>query len=109
VGDVCKDVANGRITVLSVSNAYPITELVNRMHVAEPFRQVAKRVKALVSRKIRWKSIPRGVRRGILYHAARKHAANRRTFVEVMGRQPLPSPRMVAEAVGQAMGIPYPG
>lgn len=108
VGNVCKDVSNGTIRALSLFNKAMVTEIVDRTHVAESFRFIARRVKAQVARKTIWKTIPRALRRGLLYFAAARHASNRKTYAQVMRHDPLPSPRMVAEAVGNAFGIPCP-
>lgn len=94
-------------TVLDLSrpNAALVDRAVDRCHVAERFAYVARSVRQAVGACVIWRTIPPALRRGILHHAARRHAANRTMFAAVAGHAPLPSERMVAEAVGLACGL----
>lgn len=44
-------------------------------------------------------SVPRRLRRGLLYAAAKRHAANRNTYRMVMGEHPFPSEEMIGRAI----------
>lgn len=90
---------------MSEPNRDTIRRIVDRVHVAEPFAAVARAVRRRLGAQITWQTIPRELRRGILYAAAERHAAGRRMYRVAMGHDPLPSPRMVADAVGMAVGL----
>jgi hypothetical protein len=90
---------------LSQPNAALVHRAVDACHVAESFGHVARAVRREVGRFVIVRTIPRDLRRGILHAAAVRHAENRSTYREVMGHAPLPSERMVAEAVGIACGL----
>lgn len=93
------------VLALSAPNRDTIRRIVDGVYVAEPFARVARRVRGRIGSMIAWKTIPRALRRGILYEAARRHAAGRDMYCAVMRRAPLPSPGMVADAVGRAVGL----
>jgi len=85
-------------------NARTLTRIVSRCHVAESLLHVARAVRsAMGARGLRRLPVP--VRRGIWQHCAAHHAANRAQYREVTGHDPLPSHRMVADAVGMAVGL----
>ena len=90
---------------LSRANAASVHRVVDGCHVAESFGHVARRVRGRLGAVVQWQTIPRGLRRGILHAAAQRHAGNRETYCAVMRHDPLPSPRMVADAVGRAVGL----
>jgi hypothetical protein len=90
---------------MSEPNRDTIRRIVDRVHVAEPFAAVARAVRRRLGAQITWQTIPRELRRGILYAAAERHAAGRRMYRVAMGHDPLPSERMVADAVGMACGL----
>ena len=79
------------------------TRLVARRHVAEPLLTVARAVARSMGGSARRMPVP--LRRGLWQTVARLHAANRAEYREVMGHNPLPSPGMVADAVGAALGL----
>lgn len=72
---------------------------VDRLHVAEPFRTVARSIRSLITRQYIYLSVPRALRRGLLYAAAKRHAANRDTYRMVMGQHPFPSEEMIGRAM----------
>ena len=72
---------------------------VDRLHVAEPFRTVARSIRSLITMQYRYLSVPRALRRGLLYAAAKRHAANRQTYRMVMGEHPFPSEEMIGRAI----------
>ena len=90
---------------LSQPNRDTIRRIVDGVHVAEPFAQVARRVRSRIGSMVIWNTIPRELRRGILFAAAQRHAEGRRLYRQVMRHAPLPSERMVTEAVGIACGL----
>jgi len=90
---------------LSRPNAALVHGAVDACHVAEPFRVVARAVRRRVGAVVVWRTIPVALRRGVLHAAAVRHAGNRDTYCAVMRHAPLPSERMVAEAVGIAVGL----
>lgn len=98
-------VRDGRVLSLSSANAAGVCRIVDREHVGEGMLRVARVVRATIGRSTRWRSIPRDLRRGVLFAAACRHWRNRETYTAVMGHAPLPSPRSVAEAVGIACGL----
>ncbi len=93
------------VLALSSSNRYTVARAVDAIHVAESLRHVVRVVRAEVGRHVIWQTIPRALRRGIVYAAAFRHASNRNTYRAVMRHDPLPSPRAVAEAVAMAVGL----
>lgn len=90
---------------LSRDNAASVGRAVDGCHVAESFGQVARRLRGRLGAVVQWKTIPRELRRGILYYAAHRHAANRETYCALMRHDQIPSPRMVADAIGRAVGL----
>lgn len=90
---------------LSRPNAALVHRAVDACHVAESFPHVARAARRAVASCVIWGTIPRALRRGIIHAAAVRHAGNRETYRAVMGHAPLPSERMVTEAVGIACGI----
>lgn len=90
---------------LSEANRDTIRRIVDRVHVAEAFPVVARAVRRRIAEMVIFRTIPRALRRGILYEAAARHGAGRRMYRAAMGHAPLPSERMVAEAVGIACGL----
>jgi hypothetical protein len=94
-----------RVLQLSPANAAGVCRIVDREHVAEGMMRIARVVRASIGRSVRWQTIPRDLRRGVLFAAACRHHTNRETYRAVMGHDPLPSPRAVAEAVGIAVGL----
>jgi hypothetical protein len=98
-------VGSSPVAALSAANADYVRRIVDGVHVAESFAHVARVVRRKIGRSIIFRSIPRALRRGLLHAAAERHAAGRRMYRAAMGHDPLPSPRMVADAVGIAAGI----
>lgn len=94
-----------QVAVLSEANCRGIHRIVDRVHVAEDMRHLARVVRAEVGRCVQWRTIPADMRRGILFSAACRHHYNRETYRAVMRHDPLPSPRAVAEAVAVACGL----
>ena len=72
---------------------------VDRWHVSEPFRTVARSIRGLITQQYRYLSVPRALRRGLLYAAAKRLAANRDTYRMVMGEHPFPSEEMIGRAI----------
>lgn len=93
------------VVELSQPNRDTIRQIVDGVHAAEPFAHVARRVRSRIGSMVIWNTIPRELRRGILFAAAQRHAEGRRLYRLAMRHDPLPSPRMVAEAVGIACGL----
>lgn len=85
-------------------NARALTRIVARCHVAEGLLTVARAVRRAMGT-LALRRLPVPVRRGIWQHCAMQHAANRALYREVTGHEPLPTERMVAEAVGVACGL----
>lgn len=98
-------VSGAPVGELSRPNADYVCRLVDACHAAERFAFVARAVRRRIGQRIVWLTIPRHLRRGLLHAAAVRHAGNRETFAAVMGHQPLPSERMVTEAVAVACGL----
>jgi hypothetical protein len=98
-------VGSSPVAALSGANGGYIRRIVGGVHVAESFAHVARVVRRNVGGNVVWGTIPRCLRRGLLYAAAERHAAGRRMYRVAMGHDPLPSPRMVADAVGAACGL----
>ena len=95
----------GRVLRLSQANHAFVRRIVDREHVAEGMMRIARVVRAAIGRNVQWRTIPRDLRRGILFTAACIHFGNRERYTAVMGHAPLPSPRAIAEAVGIAVGL----
>ena len=95
----------GRVLRLSQANHAFVRRVVDREHVAEGMMRIARVVRFAIGQRIEWRTIPRDLRRGILFTAACIHHGNRERYTAVMGHAPLPSPRAVAEAVGIAVGL----
>ena len=89
---------DGRVLRLSQANHAFVRRVVNREHVAEGMMRIARVVRASIAARIQWRTIPRALRRGILFTAACIHFGNRERYTAVMGHAPLPSPRAIAEA-----------
>ena len=98
-------IGSAPVLALSSDNRYAVARAVDSIHVAETLRHVVRVVRAEISRWVVWRTIPRSLRRGIVYAAAFRHYGNRQTYRAVMHHDPLPSPRAVAEAVGIACGL----
>lgn len=105
VAGILANVGPSPIAALSEPNRDTIRRIVDGVHVAEPFAHVARRVRARIGSMVIWATIPRSLRRGILLAAAQRHAEGRRLYRIAMRHDPLPSERMVAEAVGIAAGL----
>lgn len=95
----------GRVLRLSQANHAFVRRVVDREHVAEGIMRIARVVRHAIGQRIQWRTIPRDLRRGILFTAACIHHGNRERYTAVMGHAPLPSPRAIAEAVGIAVGL----
>lgn len=89
-------IGNGPIDLVS---ADMVRGVVDRLHVAEPLRTVAAAIRRKLSRQYIYLSIPRSIRRGYLYAAAKRHAVNRNTYRMVMGEHPFPSEEMIGRAI----------
>lgn len=89
---------------LTAGDRAGVDRVVDRMHCAEPAIEVCRRIRRGLSRFV-WASIPAEVRRAVLLAGLERHAANRKLYRDVMGHGPLPSERMVADAVGVACGL----
>lgn len=98
-------VGSSPVAALSEPNRDTVRRIVDGCHVAEGFPYVARRVRARIGSTVVWRTIPRALRRGILFAAAQRHGDGRRMYRVAMRHDPLPSPRMVAEAVGAACGL----
>ncbi len=105
VAGVIATVSPSPVSRLSAANHDTIRRIVDACHVAEGFPYVARRVRAKVAAHVIWATIPRALRRGILFAAALRHGEGRRLYRAAMRHDPLPSERMVAEAVGIACGL----
>lgn len=94
--EVVTTIGNGPIELVS---ADMVRGVVDRLHVAETFRTVAAAIRRKLSRQYIYLSIPRSIRRGYLYAAAKRHAVNRNTYRMVMGEHPFPSEEMLGRAI----------
>jgi len=95
----------GRLVELPLGHNLAILRgIVDRCHVAESLLTVARRVRQRMGRH-GTRKLPVPMRRGLWQAAAAGHADNRATYREVMGHAPLPTERMVTEAVGVACGL----
>lgn len=89
----------GDIVELDEAHARWMRTRVDRLHVSEPLRTVARSIRSLITMQYRYLSVPRALRRGLLYAAAKRHAANRNTYRMVMGEHPFPSEEMIGRAI----------
>lgn len=89
----------GDIVELDEAHARWMRTRVDRLHVSEPFRTVARSIRSLITKQYIYLSVPRALRRGLLYAAAKRHAANRDTYRMVMGEHPFPSEEMIGRAL----------
>jgi hypothetical protein len=80
-----------------------LANVVGRRHVAESILSVARAVRRSMGQAPRTMPVP--LRRGLWQAAAEIHAGNRAVYRDVMGYPALPSPEMVADAVGTACGL----
>lgn len=96
------------VQALSQANAAMVADIVDRCHVFDSPAHAFRKVHASISRRFRWASIPRALRRGITYAAISRHLANRRMYTEIMGHEPLPTHRHIAEAISRRLDIPCP-
>lgn len=96
---VVKRVRSADIVELDEAHERWMRTRVDRLHVAEPFRTVARSIRSLITRQYRYLSVPRALRRGLLYAAAKRHAANRNTYRMAMGEHPFPSEEMIGRAI----------
>lgn len=96
---VVKRVRSADIVELDEAHERWMRTRVDRLHVAEPFRTVARSIRSLITRQYRYLSVPRALRRGLLFAAAQRHAANRDTYRMVMGEHPFPSEEMIGRAI----------
>ena len=85
-------------------NMAGLRRIVDRCHVAESLLHVARQIHRAMGRHAT-RRLPVPMRRGIWQAAAAAHAYNRSEYRAVMGHAPLPSERMVTEAVGIACGL----
>ena len=97
--EVVKSVRSGDILELDDAHTKLVRSIVDRIHVAETFRTVAAAIRRKITRQYRYLSVPRALRRGLLYAAAKRHAANRNTYRMVMGDHPFPSEEMIGRAI----------
>lgn len=89
----------GDLVELDEAHARWMRTRVDRLHVSEPFRTVARSIRSLITKQYIYLSVPRALRRGLLYAAASRHAANRDTYRMVMGQHPFPSEEMIGRAM----------
>jgi hypothetical protein len=96
----------GRLPVmrLNETDRAGVDRLVDRLHCAESPMAVCRRIRRGLER-FQWRTIPATLRRAVLLAGLERHADNVAAFRDVMGHAPLPSERMVAEAVGVACGL----
>jgi len=97
-------VARMPIMALNETDRAGVDRLVDRLHCAESPMAVCRRIRRGLER-FQWRTIPATLRRAVLLAGLERHAANRSLYRDVMGHAPLPSERMVAEAVGVACGL----
>jgi hypothetical protein len=76
-----------------------VLEMVDRCHVYDGFGRVARKVRRALSDKYEYHTIPVAVRRALLLMAAQRHHRNIQQYREVMGHDPLPSERHIADAI----------
>lgn len=99
--------AVGRLPVMNFTStdAEGVARVVDRMHCAEPVMAVCRRIRRALSAKWQWRTIPAELRRSILLEGIGRHSMNRRLYRDVMGHDAPPSGRMIADAVGTAVGL----
>lgn len=90
----------GKVLRLSQANHAFVRRIVDREHVAVGMRRIARAVRAAIGERIQWGTIPRDLRRGVLFTAACIHHGNRERYAAVMGHAPIPSEEMIAAAMG---------
>lgn len=95
------NVSNGPIVMVGVFDGFDriVRTAVDRVHVAESWRVVAWAIRHRIREMYRPSSLPRALRRGLLYAAAKRHAANRQTYRMVMGEAPFPTEEMIGRAI----------
>jgi len=81
-----------------------VDRVVDRLHCAEPAIEVCRRIRRGLDR-FQWHTIPATLRRAVMLAGLERHAANGQLYRATMGHAPLPSERMVADAVGVACGL----
>lgn len=94
-------VGNGDIVAVSAFDGFHriVRTAVDRLHVSEPWRVVAWAVRHRIRECYRYLSVPRSLRRGMLYEAAKRHAYNRQTYRAIMGTAPFPTEEMIGRAI----------
>jgi hypothetical protein len=97
--EVARVINSGNILELDEPHHQLIRSVVDRLHVAKPFRTVARAIRRRITMQYIYLSVPRRLRRGLLYAAAKRHAANRNTYRMVMGEHPFPSEEMIGRAI----------
>ena len=99
VGSLLPSRGRGQVLRLSAANHAFVRRIVDREHVAHGMRRIAKVVREAIGKRIQWRTIPRDLRRGILFTAACIHHGNRERYTAVMGHSPLPSEAMIEAAM----------
>lgn len=96
----------GRMPVMALNETdrAGVDRLVDRLHCAEPAIEVCRRIRRGLAR-FQWQTIPATLRRAVMLAGLERHAANGQLYRATMGHAPLPSERMVADAVGVACGL----
>lgn len=97
--EVVKRVRSADLLELDDAHRNLVRYNIDRLHVAEPFRTVAAAIRRMITRQYIYLSVPRALRRGLLFAAAQRHAHNRNTYRMVMGQHPFPSEEMIGRAV----------
>lgn len=100
VGSLLPTRGRGQVLRLSAANHAFVRRLVDREHVAHGMRRISRVVREAIGQRYRWLSIPRDLRRGILFTAACIHHGNREQYSAVMGHAPIPSEELVTAAMG---------
>ena len=90
---------HGHVLRLSQANHAFVRRLIDREHAAYGMRRIARVVRAAIGERIVWRTIPRDLRRGILFTAACIHHGNRERYSAVMGHAPIPSEEMITAAM----------
>jgi hypothetical protein len=101
VRGMISNVSNGPIVMVGAFDGFDriVRTAVDRVHVAESWRVVAWAIRHRIREMYRPSSLPRALRRGLLYAAAKRHAANRNTYRMVMGEAPFPTEEMIGRAI----------
>jgi len=99
VGDLLPSRGRGQVLRLSQANHAFVRRIVDREHVACGMRRIARIVREAIGQRIQWQTIPRDLRRGILFTAACIHHGNRERYVAVMGHAPVPPAGMIEAAM----------